>query len=84
MPGEIPPTGAVVPVKSAWWSKVNWLQVGGSILTLLTTNAFGFDPATQVKVLAIVNIIQSVATIVLKTWFSPAVIANSLPAEKKA
>ena len=77
-----PPTAAVVAVKSAWWSKVNWLQVVGSVATLVTTNAFGLDDHTQVEALAIVNIVQGVATIVTKTWFTPTVISNSLSSER--
>jgi hypothetical protein len=73
----------LVPVKSLWWSKINWLQILGSVVTLFTTNAFGFDDATQVKVLAVVNIVQGIVTIVLKTWFTASVTYNSLsPSER--
>lgn len=73
------PVAAVVPVKPAWYSKINWLQVIAAIATLVATNAFGLDETTQVKVLAITNILQSVATIVLKTWFNASVTPSSLP-----
>ena len=69
---------AVVPVKSSWLSKINWTQIAGAAVTLLTTNAFGLDDATQVKVLAGVQIAQSAATIVLRTWYNGTVSPASL------
>lgn len=72
-----------VRTKTAWLSKINWVQVAGAVGTLLTTNAFGFDHATQVKVLAVTTLAQSAITVVLKTWFTntvtPASMAPSSP-----
>ena len=77
------PTVAKVQVKSAWFSKINWLQVGGAVLTgaatLMAQNAFGLDDATVVKVMGILNLVQGGATFVVKTWFTPTVTPNSLP-----
>lgn len=47
-------------------------------MTLITTNALGLDDATQVKVLAATTIVQSVATIAFKTWFTPTVTPASI------
>ena len=73
---------ATVPVKSAWWSKINWLQVTGMVLAgviaLVSGPALGLQPDVQVKVLGILNLIQSISTIVIKTYFTPTVISNSL------
>lgn len=62
-----------VETKSAWLSKINWVQIGQAITTLLTTNAFGLDDATQVKVLAVTTLATNIATIVFKTWFTPTI-----------
>lgn len=67
-----------VEVKSAWLSKINWTQIIAAVSTLVTTNALGLDDATQVKVLAVTSIIHSVATVVLKTWFTPTVTPASV------
>jgi hypothetical protein len=73
---------ATVQVKSAWISKINWLQVGGAVLTgaatLMAQNAFGLDDLTMVKVMGALNIVQGVATFIVKTWFTPTVTPNSL------
>jgi len=69
-----------VQTKSAFLSKINWTQVGAAVMTLVTTNALGLDDATQVKVLAVTTLAQSVLTVVLKTWFTSTVTPESLPA----
>ena len=69
---------AVVPVRTSWASKINWLQVAGAVGTLLTTNALGLPAETQVKVLAGWTLIQNVGTIVLRTWFNKSVSPASL------
>lgn len=62
-----------VETKSAWLSKINWVQVGQVITTLVTTNALGLDDATQVKVLFYTSLATNVATVVFKTWFTPTI-----------
>ena len=77
------PSVAVVPVKPAWYSKINWTQIVQVVTTLLTTNAFGFDAETQVQVLTYTTLATNVGTIVLKTWFSPSVTPSSVSATIK-
>lgn len=62
-----------VELKSAWLSKINWTAIGGAVMTLVTTNALGLEPAAQVKVLAGTQLAQSALTVVLKTWFTTTV-----------
>ena len=64
---------AVVPVKGWHLSKINWTAIGGAAATLLTTNAFGLDAETQVKVLAVTQMAQSIATVIFRTWFNNSV-----------
>ena len=68
----------LVNTKSAWFSKINWTAIGSAILTLITTNALGLDPVTQVKVLSATQLVQSVATVVFRTWFNNTVTPTSL------
>ena len=73
---------ANVEVKPAWLSKINWVQVVGvllsSAITLVSNRAFGLDDATTVKVLGALNLIQGIATVVLKTWFTATVAPQSI------
>lgn len=76
------PKAALVEIKSAWYSKINWAQVLALLVTAATTNVLGLDEATQVKVLAGVQVVQSVLTIVLKTFYSDTVTPASLGKDK--
>ena len=69
---------AAVPVKSSWQSKINWTAIIGAVGTLITTNALGLEPATQVKVLAVWGLAQNVATVIFRTWFNNSVSPASL------
>jgi hypothetical protein len=73
---------ALVAVKSAWYSKINWIQVGGALLTttiaLVSNRVLGLDDATTVKVLGALNLIQGVATVIVKTWYTPTVTPGSI------
>lgn len=69
---------ALVPVRSSWASKINWTAIGGAVMTLVTTNALGLEPQTQVKVLAATQLVQSVATVIFRTWFNNSVSPASL------
>ena len=68
----------VVPVVSAWYSKINWTQVGGSATALIV--AFGIDiPAEQkTTVLGGLVVAQSLLTWVFRTWFNGSVNPGSL------
>ena len=68
---------ALVPVKSAWLSKINWAAIGSSVASLATTNALGLDAATQAQVLVVVNLATNVLTFVLRTWFNNSVTPQS-------
>ena len=70
-----------VAVKSAWWSKINWTQfvsLAGSVLVF-----FGLDISEEHKaaIIAILNGLSSVLTIILRTWFTSSVtpaVANKI------
>lgn len=74
-------TTAVVDVKSAWLSKINWTQaVAGatSVLTAVTGGQVGLTPEQQVSVVTGITLLQGLATWVIKTWFTPTVTASSV------
>ena len=67
---------AIVPVKSAWLSKINWLAIGSSLASLATANVLGLDPETQAKVLVGVNVATNVGTFIFRTWLNHTVTPN--------
>ena len=69
----------VVPVKAAWWSKINWAAIGSSAASLVTTNALGLDATTQAQVLLAVNLVTNVATVLLRTFANGSVTPSSIP-----
>jgi len=73
---------AVVNVKSAWLSRINWLSIVALVLTGgvagLSANVLGFEPDTQIKVMATVQAVQSFATVILKTWFTNTVTPSAI------
>lgn len=75
------PSTAVVDVKSAWASKVNWTQAVGvtaTALALFSGNKYQIPPETQVAIIAGIQGIQAAVTWVVKTWFTPTVSAASV------
>ncbi len=71
-----------VDVVSGWYSKINWIQVGGALLaagiTLTSNRALGLDDATTVKVLGILNLVQGVMTVIVRLYFTSTVTPSSL------
>lgn len=68
----------VVPVKSGWASKINWVQFAGPACSLLA--AFGLDlgPDQLVALVVAVQTVQSIVTWVLRTWFTHAVTRSAV------
>ncbi len=68
----------VVPVKSAWISKINITQAVALLATLLAT--FGVDMPEDVRV-GIITAITAATTIltwVLRTWFTKSVTRSAM------
>jgi len=66
----------IAPLKSMWWSKVNWTQVVGaaaSILVIATGGKVNLSLEMQLGIVAVIQGIQSLATIIIKTYFTPTV-----------
>ena len=74
---------ALVDIKSAWLSKINWTQVvSGSamILAWYTGGHLSLTPDQQSALVVTIGVIGNISTWVVKTWFTPTVSAASLPA----
>lgn len=74
------PATATVVIKPAFFSKINWTQVGGAVLTLITAFVSGLPAEQAVVLLPIINLVQGAVTIVFKTWFTPSVTPESIKA----
>lgn len=62
-----------VAVKSAWWSKINWVQAVAMLATVATVFGFDFPPELQAKIVATITGVSGVATVILRTWFTTSV-----------
>lgn len=62
-----------VAVKSAWWSKINWVQAVTLLATVATVFGFDFPPELQAKVVATITGVSAFLTIVIRTWFTTTV-----------
>lgn len=73
------PTRAIVPVKSAWFSKINWLQAAGAATAIVT--AFQLDIPMEYKPHALVamNFAQATLTWIARTWFNNSVTPPAPP-----
>ena len=70
----------VVPVKSAWLSKINWTQAVASVamvLTLVTGNAVALTGDQQSAIVVTIGVIGNIVTFVMKTWFTKSVTPSS-------
>jgi hypothetical protein len=63
----------VAPVKSGWASKINWVQFAGPLCSLLAAFGLALKPDELVGLVVAVQTVQSIATWVIRTWFTRAV-----------
>ncbi len=73
------PNTAVVDIKSASSSKINWTQMVAVLASLLIVFGIDLNTETQLMIVAGIQGAQSVITWVLRTWFTKTVTAASLP-----
>lgn len=68
---------ALVAVKSAWVSKLNWTQAIALLAMVLAV--FGIDVPDNVKLelVALIQAVQSIASWIIKTWFTPTITPSS-------
>lgn len=73
------PAAVVVPVKSAWKSKINWGVAIALAASLASFFGFDFDPATQAQVQTAITSITAVYVWLMKTFFTNTVTPASVP-----
>ena len=78
---SLPQSPTVVDVKSAWQSKINVAQVAGVVSSIAAMRGLNIPADTIVEVIVAIQTIQSVATIIIRTFFTKTVtpsVAKSL------
>jgi hypothetical protein len=82
MPSQQTQPTVIVPITSAWSSKINWTQavaIIASLLTFFSGGSFGLTDAQQAAIVVTIGVIQGIATWIMKTFFTSTVHASSLP-----
>ena len=69
---------AIVPIKPAWQSKINWTQGVSLAATLLALKGFNLAAETQVAIVATIQGGQAVATWIFRTFFNKSVTPASM------
>ena len=67
-------------VISAWASKINWTQAVGifaSVLVMVSGGRYDMPVDVQLQVVAVIQAVQAVATWVMRTWFTTAIVQSS-------
>jgi hypothetical protein len=65
----------VADVKSAWLSKINWTQAVGAGAMLLAWFGVDMPPDVRAAIVTMIGAGTQVATWVLRTWYTKAVVA---------
>lgn len=71
----------IVPVKSAWTSKINWtqaVQAVAMVLTLVSGGKFNLTGEEQAAIITVIGIAGNVFTVVLKTFYTSTVTPSSI------
>jgi hypothetical protein len=77
-PVKINQTTAQVPIKSAWLSKVNWVQVVAFLAMVLSYFGLPLDATQQAAIVVVIGVLSQIVTIILRTWFNGSVTEGSL------
>ncbi len=68
---------AIVQVKSAWTSKINWVQAAGLVASAAAYFGLQLTADQVLGVIAAIQTVTAVVTWVVKTWFSNSVTSAS-------
>lgn len=71
------PDIAIVPVKSALASKINWTQLVMIAAMILAMFGLNITPAEQAAIVTTLGVVGGLITIVVKTWFTNSVTSAS-------
>lgn len=67
-----------VEVKKWWESKVNWVAILGIVAQMANFTGFIVPPDLIANVAVLLASVQSVLTVIARTWFSPTVVTQSV------
>lgn len=70
-----------VAIKSAWWSRINWTQAVALFASVGVIFGLDLSPEEQAKIVATIQAVASLATIILRTWFTDSItpaVANKI------
>ena len=70
----------VATVKSAWVSKINWVQFAGPVASVGAAFGLNLSPDQVVALVVSVQTVQSIATWIIRTWFTHSISAPSAAA----
>ncbi len=74
----------VVEVQSPWFSKINWTQIVqgvAAIVVIATGGKLDITPEQQLQIVGAIVVIGNLATIIMKTYFTNTVTAQSAPSK---
>lgn len=74
------PQSVAAPVVSAWNSKINWTNAVAIIATLLaiaTGNKLDLTPEMQTGIVTAIGVGSSIASMVMKTYFTQSITPSS-------
>jgi hypothetical protein len=66
-----------VDVKSSWLSKINWTQMVGPAVSVAAFFGLNLSADDMAKVIIGVQAVQSIATVIIKTFFSTTITPSS-------
>lgn len=72
----------LVPIRSAWASKINWTQflaIGSAVAVSAGCSACDLSAQQIAAILTTITVVQGIATWVFRTWFNGSVSPASLP-----
>ena len=67
---------AVVNVKSSWKSKIEWTQIGGAVLVILSM-FIDIDAKEQAALVTVIALVAQASTWVMRRWFTTSVTKSS-------
>ena len=73
---------ALVPIKTAWASKINWTQavsVTSMALVLFFGPGASLTTEQQLAIVTVIHLIGAAVTWICRTWFNRSVSPGSLP-----
>ena len=78
MTDTIAPPAVVVPVKSGWWSKINWATVITILASAASIWGFDFPPELQKALETAIIAVGGAIIVIIKVYFTKSVTPQSV------